>query len=49
MSDGFQVTLVTRAGRTDRASYLLADSDSPTAACPAASRAVSTRKGEQLT
>ena len=29
--------------------YFEADSDSPTAACPAASRAVSTRNGEQLT
>jgi hypothetical protein len=29
--------------------YFDADSAEPTAACPAASRAVSTRKGEQLT
>jgi hypothetical protein len=42
-----------RFGRSPRpilaGRYVDADSDVPTAACPAASRAVSTRNGEQLT
>ncbi len=48
--DSLQVRLGTHkraAGSPSR--YFDADSAAPTAACPAASRAVSTRNGEQLT